>query len=269
MLLLCRIKQESENQKQNMNERSIGTGHMLLFCVCGSKGTDLVLPNRSEMGGDMEKIIAEIANLINKEDKRVVIGISGHGASGKTTFAQNLLGILGGEDVNYINTDPYIIGSHLRKYTCIDYEYNNEQHQDKMTACHPTAHNVFALERDIHMIIDGLDFYTIGTPYKKSTLVSSDKKINIVEGMTVAFTNPELYDLKVYLYTDGETELRRRSIRDVSERGTDIKYLRKSHEERRIQYEIFMHPYHRNFDFVIKNSNEEWIVEKGFGGKIG
>jgi uridine kinase len=80
--------------------------------------------------------------------------------------------------------------------------------------------------------------------------------------MSVAFTNPDLFDLKVYLYTDGETELMRRSIRDVSERGTDINYLRKSHEMRRIQYELFMHPYHNNFDIVLKNSNEEYILEK-------
>lgn len=55
----------------------------------------------------------------------------------------------------------------------------------------------------------------------------------------------------------------RRSIRDVAERGTEIDYLRKSHEERRIQYEIFMHPYHRNFDIVIKNSNADYVLEKG------
>lgn len=211
----------------------------------------------------MDSVLLEIANLVRGEDKRFTIGISGHGASGKTTFAKNLLKLLGNENVNYINTDPYIIGSHLRKYTSINYEYKNEQHQEKMTACHPAAHYVFALERDIRMMRDGLDFYTIGTNYTKSMLVSSDNKINIVEGMSVAFTDPNLYDLKVYLYTDGETELMRRSIRDVAERGTDIHYLRKSHEERRIQYDLFMHPYHRNFDLVIKNSNEDYMLEKG------
>ncbi|MEH7886912.1 phosphoribulokinase [Bacillus sp. JJ1609] len=211
----------------------------------------------------MEKVLKEIANLINSEDKRITIGISGHGASGKTTFAHNLLKLLGHDNVNYINTDPYIIGSHLRKYTSIEYEYKNEHHQDKMTACHPAAHNIFALERDIHMMRDGLDFYTIGTNYTKPTLISSQNKINIVEGMSVAFTDLNLYDLKVYLYTDEETELMRRSIRDVSERGTDINYLRKSHEERRIQYDLFMHPNHRNFDIVLKKSNKEWILEKG------
>ncbi len=170
----------------------------------------------------MDRVLHEIATSVKGEDRRFIIGISGHGASGKTTFAHNLVKLLGHNNVNYINTDPYIIGPHLRKYTLISYEYKNEQHQEKMTACHPAAHNVFALERDIHMMRDGLDFYTIGTNYTKSKLVSSGNKINIVEGMTVAFTDPNLYDLKIYLYTDGETELMRRSIRDVAERGTDI-----------------------------------------------
>ncbi|EHB66719.1 uridine kinase family protein [Paenibacillus lactis] len=211
----------------------------------------------------MDRILQKIANSIRREDKKIIVGISGHGASGKTTFARNLLKLLGDDNVNYINTDPYIIGSHLRKYTLINYEYRNEQRQAKMTACHPAAHHVFALERDIHMLRDGLDFYTIGTNFTKSVLVSSENKINIVEGMTVAFTDPHLYDLKVYLYTNGETELTRRSSRDVAERGTDINDLRRSHEERRIQYDLFMHPYHRNFDVVLRNSNEDYILEKG------
>lgn len=212
----------------------------------------------------MDKIFHEIANWITTKDKRVTLGISGHGASGKSTFSNNLMKILGQDCVNYINTDPYIVSSNLRKYAFIDYEYKNQHYHDKITACHPAAHNILALERDIHMMRDGLDVYTIGTSYSKSTLLSSQNKINIVEGMSVAFTNPDLYDLKVYLYTDGETELMRRSIRDVSERGTDINYLRESHEMRRIQYELFMHPYHKNFDIVLKNSNEEYILEKDF-----
>lgn len=209
----------------------------------------------------MDRILQEIANSIGEEENRFIVGISGHGASGKTTLAQHLLELLGQDHVNYINTDPYIIGSHLRKYTLINYESHDEVHQEKMTACHPAAHNVFALERDIQMIRDGLDLYTLGTNYTKSMLLSSENKITIVEGMTVAFTDPNLYDLKIYLYTDEETELMRRSIRDVTERGKDIDNLRKSHKQRRIQYDLFMHPYHRNFDFVIKNSNEDYILE--------
>ncbi|OXM16131.1 uridine kinase family protein [Paenibacillus herberti] len=200
----------------------------------------------------MDTILQKIANLINDQPKRITIGISGHGASGKTTFAHNLITLLERDDVNYINTDTYIIGNHLRKNTVINYEYNNEQRHDKMTACHPSAHNISALERDLHMLRDGLDFYTIGTNHSKSTLISSQNKINIIEGMSVAFTAPSWYDLRIYLYTDGETELLRRSLRDVSERGKDIHYLRDSHETRRIQYDLFMHPYHENFDIIYK-----------------
>lgn len=107
-----------------------------------------------------------------------------------------------------------------------------------MTACHPAAHNISILERDIHMIRDGLDIYTLSIDNTKSKLSSSEKKIHIIEGMSVAFTNQDLFDLKIYLYTDGETELMRRSFRDVTERRVNLNFLRQSHEERRIQYEL-------------------------------
>ncbi|MBB6452623.1 uridine kinase [Salirhabdus euzebyi] len=210
----------------------------------------------------MDELVESIAKLINQQDEQIIIGISGHGASGKTTFAHKLVNLLGQSNINYINTDPYIIGSNIRKFTLIDYEYNKENHQYKMTACHPSAHHLPALERDIKMIRDGVDFYSIGTPYSKSALISSRSKVNIVEGMTVAFINPDLFDLKIYLYTDGETELIRRGIRDVSERGTNLNFLNQSHSERRIQYDLFMHHYLHNFDIVIKNSNEDFSLEK-------
>lgn len=66
----------------------------------------------------------------------------------------------------------------------------------------------------------------------------------------------------VYFYTDGETELKRRSTRDIEERGRTISDLRRSHEERRIQYEVFMHPYSHNFDVIFKMVDEQVILEK-------
>lgn len=92
-------------------------------------------------------------------------------------FANSLIKLLGQGDVNYINTDPYIItSSNIRKYAVINYEYKNENHRYKMTACHPGAHNISALERDIHMIKDGLDIYTLGTHYMKSNLIFLKKR---------------------------------------------------------------------------------------------
>ncbi len=195
-------------------------------------------------------------------DKKIVIGISGHGAAGKTTFANRLVCLLPQNEVDYMNTDPYIVSGNIRKHAIINYTYQSENHRYKMTACHPSAHHLPSLEKDVQMIRDGLDVYTIDTHFMKSELISSKKKVTIVEGMSVAFINPDLFDLKIYLYTDGETELMRRSSRDIAERGMDINYLRQSHDERRIQYELFMHPYSQYFDIIIKTSEEETVVER-------
>ncbi|WP_072180808.1 uridine kinase family protein, partial [Bacillus cereus] len=204
----------------------------------------------------MDKLLQEIINWLRMSDEKIVIGISGHGAAGKTTFANRLVNLLNQNEVNYINTDPYIVSSDIRKHAVIHYTYQNENHRYKMTACHPAAHHLAALERDIQMVRAGLDFYTIDTHYMKSKLISSKNKVTIVEGMSAAFINPDLFDLKIYFYTDSETELMRRSIRDIDERGADINYLRQSHEERRIQYEVFMHSYSQRFDIIIKTSDE-------------
>jgi uridine kinase len=210
----------------------------------------------------MDKLIQEIIDWVRMTDKQIVIGMSGHGAAGKTTFANRFVNLLNQNEVNYINSDPYIVSSNIRKHTIIDYTYQNENHRFKMTACHPSAHHLPSLERDVQMVRDGLDLYTVDTHYMKSELISSKNKVTIVEGMSVAFINPDLFDLKIYFYTDGETELMRRSSRDIVERGTDINYLRQSHKERRIQYELFMHPYSQHFDIIIKTSHEQICLEK-------
>lgn len=210
----------------------------------------------------MEKLIEELLSWISLADKPIIIGISGHGAAGKTMFTTRLLNLLDENKVNYLNTDPYIVSSTVRKHTIIDYSYQNKNHRYKMTACHPAAHNLPCLERDVQMIRNGMDISTINTHYKKSELLSSKNNVTIVEGMSAAFIDPTLFDIKIYFYTDSETELRRRASRDVMERGTDINYLRQSHEERRIQYELFMHPYSRHFDIIVKTTDEQTRLEK-------
>ncbi len=210
----------------------------------------------------MDTLLQEITNWLSITDERIVIGISGHGAAGKTTFANRLVNQLNQHEVNYMNTDPYIVSSNIRNQAMIDYTYQNENHRYKMTACHPAAHHLPSLERDVRMLRDGLDLYTIDTHYMESELLSSQNSVSIVEGMSVAFMNPALFDLKIYFYTDGETELMRRSSRDIVERGMDINYLRQSHKERRIQYEVFMQPYSQHFDIIVKTSDDAITLEK-------
>ncbi|MFS0673518.1 uridine kinase [Ornithinibacillus sp. 179-J 7C1 HS] len=209
----------------------------------------------------MNTLIQEVIRWIHHADKKLIIGISGHGAAGKTTFAHKLMEELKCE-VNYMNTDPYIVSSDIRRYAKIDYTYKGEEHRFKMTACHPAAHHILSLERDVRMLKGNMDLRTIDTHYLKSEVLSGQNKISIVEGMCVAFADPELFDLLIYFYTDGDTELERRSIRDIEDRGADMEYLLLSHHERRIQYEVFMHSYSSHFDVVVKGTKEGIRVEK-------
>lgn len=58
----------------------------------------------------MDKVLLKVADLVSGIDKRFIIGISGHGASGKATFAHNLLALLGNNNVNYTIRIPILSG---------------------------------------------------------------------------------------------------------------------------------------------------------------
>ena len=161
-----------------------------------------------------------------------------------------------------ISTDTYIVNSNLRKHTKAKYMYNGVEHEAKVTACMPEAHNVDILERDIRALHNGIDIMTIETPWQQSERLDATKKVTILEGMTTTFIDSKWVDLSIYIYTDNETELKRRFDRDVHVRGIDIEFLKASQDERRIQFELFMHPLLENFDIVIDHSNDLFKILK-------
>lgn len=207
----------------------------------------------------MERLINEIVQNV-QTGQRTLIGISGHGAAGKSTLAETLRDRFG--DINLLHTDPYIIDSQLRKQTILTYQHDGKTHHYKMTACHPAAHHLLSLERDVRMIREGMGFYTIDVSYLERTWIDPKKMITIIEGMSVAFLDLSSFDQSIYLYTDGETEFRRRANRDIQERGMEMDYLRASHDERRLQYELFMHPYRHHFQTIVNTSGDMIQIEK-------
>lgn len=207
----------------------------------------------------MERLINEIVQNV-QTGKRTLIAISGHGAAGKSTLAETLRDRFG--DINLLHTDPYIIDSQLRKQTILTYQHDGKTHHYKMTACHPAAHHLLSLERDVRMIREGMGFYTIDVSYLERTWIDPKKMITIIEGMSVAFLDLSSFDQSIYLYTDGETEFRRRANRDIQERGMEMDYLRASHDERRLQYELFMHPYRHHFQTIVNTSGDMIQIEK-------
>jgi len=111
----------------------------------------------------IEQLVSEI------ETGRIrTLGIYGHGASGKSTFAQELFQALDSEKVNLLETDPYITSSRSLVVP-------KELPDQKVTACLPVAHELASLERDILALQAGMDILTIDEPWSqaKSYLVQN------------------------------------------------------------------------------------------------
>ena len=197
----------------------------------------------------VERLVSEI-----ESGKVKTLGIYGHGASGKSTFAQELYRELDSQKVNLLETDPYITsGRHL--------VVPKETPDQKVTACLPVAHELASLQRDILALQAGMDILTIEEPWKASEVLSGAKPILIVEGMSVGFLPKELFDKTVCFYTDEETELKRRLARDTTVRNRDTKFILASQQMRREQYLQYYKETESRADILVDQSDDKFQIK--------
>ena len=197
----------------------------------------------------IEQLVSEI------DSGRIrTLGIYGHGASGKSTFAQELYQSLDSTTVNLLETDPYITSE---RHLVVPKETPNQ----KVTACLAVAHELASLQRDILALQAGMDVLTIEEPWKASEVLSGAKPILIVEGMSVGFLPKELFDKTVCFYTDEETELKRRLARDTTVRNRDTKFILASQQMRREQYLRYYKTTESMADILVDQSGDQFIIK--------
>ena len=198
----------------------------------------------------VDQLVSEI-----ETGKVRTLGIYGHGASGKSTFAQELYQTLDSAKVNLLETDLYIASNrHL--------VVPKETPDQKVTACLPVAHELVSLERDILALKAGMDILTIEEPWKASEVLSGAKAILIVEGMSVGFLPKELFDKTICFYTDEETELKRRLARDTTVRNRDASFILASHQMRREQYLRYYKETESRADILVDQSEDKFDVKR-------
>ena len=198
----------------------------------------------------VDQLVSEI-----ETGKVRTLGIYGHGASGKSTFAQELYQTLDSAKVNLLETDLYIASNrHL--------VVPKETPDQKVTACLPVAHELVSLERDILALKAGMDILTIEEPWKASEVLSGAKAILIVEGMSVGFLPKELFDKTICFYTDEETELKRRLARDTTVRNRDASFILASHQMRREQYQLYYKETESKADILVDQSEGKFEVKR-------
>lgn len=197
----------------------------------------------------IERLVSEI-----ESGKVKTLGIYGHGASGKSTFAQELFQVLDSENVNLLETDPYITSErHL--------VVPKKTPDQKVTACLPVAHELASLQRDILALQAGMDILTIEEPWKASEVLSGAKPILIVEGMSVGFLPKKLFDKTICFYTDEETELKRRLARDTTVRNRDTKFILASQQMRREQYLQYYKETESRADILVDQSDDKFQIK--------
>ena len=197
----------------------------------------------------IERLVSEI-----ESGKVKTLGIYGHGASGKSIFAQELYQALDSTTVNLLETDPYITSErHL--------VVPKQAPDQKVTACLPVAHELASLQRDILALQAGMDVLTIEEPWKASEILSGSKPILIVEGMSVGFLPEELFDKTVCFYTNEETELKRRLARDTTVRNGDASVILASQKMRREQYLQYYKETESKADILINQSNDKFQIK--------
>ena len=197
----------------------------------------------------IKQLVSEI-----ETGKVKTLGIYGHGASGKSTFAQELYQELDSQKVNLLETDPYITsGRHL--------VVPKETPDQKVTACLPVAHELASLQRDILALQAGMDILTIEEPWRASEVLSGAKPILIVEGMSVGFLPKELFDKTVCFYTDEETELKRRLARDTTVRNGDAFIILASQQMRREQYLQYYKETESRADILVDQSDDKFQIK--------
>lgn len=198
----------------------------------------------------IKQLVSEI-----EAGKVKTLGIYGHGASGKSTFAQELYQTLDSAKVNLLETDPYIASNrHL--------VVPKETPDQKVTACLPVAHELASLQRDILALQAGMDVLTIEEPWKVSEVLSGAKPILIVEGMSVGFLPKELFDKTICFYTDEDTELKRRLARDTTVRNRDASVILASHQMRREQYLRYYKKTESRADILVNQSEDKFDVKR-------
>ena len=165
--------------------------------------------------------------LINNPQKRIMIGITGESASGKSTICNEITNVIKklSLPVTIVTTDNYFkdISDLIAKYGNFDNLRDNGYDVDS-----PNNMQLDVLRSDLIAISNGEDILTpeylingTGISIPKSKLVESNK-IVIVEGMATMYDGiKDIFDIKLYIETDIEIRKQRFITRALHERNQD------------------------------------------------
>ncbi len=187
------------------------------------------------------------------ELRRVLIGVAGGSASGKTMVADRVCEELGTDQVAIVKQDFY-----YKDLSHLPFEERTKQNFD-----HPDAFDMELFYNHVRLLLEGSDLEVPVYDFRKhlrlkETLTISGCRIIILEGILL-LDDPllrTLMDIKVYIDTDSDIRLMRRIRRDVAERGRTLEAVLD-------QYENSVRPMHLQFVEPSKRYADVIVPEGG------
>lgn len=200
--------------------------------------------------------------LVQNPTKRIMVGITGESASGKSTICNEIKRVIEKFDmpVSIISSDNYFndISALIKKFGSFDNLRDNGYDVDS-----PNSFQLDILKADLESISNGEDIYTpeyllngTGISVPKAKFVSS-KKIIVVEGMASMYNeNEDIYDIKVYVETDFNIRKERFMNRACTERNQDPENAKKHWEYILVAGEKYVKPYREDADIIINGDSD-------------
>lgn len=196
--------------------------------------------------------------MANRENKPVVIGVTGGSGSGKTTVSRAIFEQLHGHSLLMLQEDSY---------------YNDQsdmpfEERIKTNYDHP---NAFDTELLVKQLKDLLDWKTIEKPiydYTEHTRSSEVEKVEpkeviILEGILV-LNDPalrDLMDIKIFVDTDDDIRIIRRIQRDIEERGRSLQSVIDQYKSTvKPMYHQFIEPTKRYADIIVPEGGENQVA---------
>ena len=196
--------------------------------------------------------------MANRENKPVIIGVTGGSGSGKTTVSRAIFEQLHGHSLLMLQEDSY---------------YNDQsdmpfEERIKTNYDHP---NAFDTELLVKQLKDLLDWKTIEKPiydYTEHTRSSEVEKVEpkeviILEGILV-LNDPalrDLMDIKIFVDTDDHIRIIRRIQRDIEERGRSLQSVIDQYKSTvKPMYHQFIEPTKRYADIIVPEGGENQVA---------
>lgn len=199
---------------------------------------------------------------INSPTKRLLIGITGESASGKSTICHEIKNVIEqlSMPVTVLSTDNYFndISVLINKYGSFDNLRDNGYDVDA-----PTSFQLDILRSDLEDLSDGLDIKApmylpngTGVSMPKAIDVKS-QKIIVVEGIATMYESvKDVFDIKIYVETENNLRKSRFINRAIEERNQSEENALKHWNYIAQAGEKYVKPFRREADLVINGNSD-------------